>query len=259
MDPDFEWALCPCGQKVSTLTTDSAGDEEGKHVRHKRSLATRPPVQVSGAPTIGGFFIGQVVNLAVIRRSWFLSRMDAGHLRIPVTDDTEPRHSANTRFAEAFTEIGAIRVGNVLAAYFYSFFLLLFLGVYAASGLVRDALAKWIPQPGEGPSMESCLKGHTKVTNVSESEDGKYAVITTYEGAGDPGYSHTAKLISEAGLALILPPPPGFELTPLARTGGLLTPSTGIGRLLVERLRVNNVATIKSELVELSSEGKKNV
>lgn len=147
---------------------------------------------------------------------------------------------------------------NIVTAYLYSIILLVTLGIYAASSVVRDALAKWIPQPGEGPSMEDCLKGHTRITNVSEADNG-LAIITNYDGAGDPGYSHTGKIIAEAALSLILPPPKGYELPTLAKTGGVLTPSTGIGSVLVERLRLYNVATIHSEIVEVNSEGKKNV
>lgn len=167
----------------------------------------------------------------------------------------EPRHGDNASFAEATTRLGPIRVTNMLAAYLYSGLLLLAIGLYASSAWIRDALAAWIPQPGEGPSMESCLEGHTRITTVSLSDDDKYAVVTKYSGKGDPGYYHTGMVIAEAGLSLLLPAPKGTALPPLARTGGFLTPSTGLGMVLVERLRVHGVATIESEIVELAGGG----
>ncbi|KLT44441.1 hypothetical protein CC85DRAFT_271240 [Cutaneotrichosporon oleaginosum] len=208
-------------------------------------LVYRPPVKVAGAPSIGGWYPGSMLNVTTIRRSWFLSRL------------SPPRHGEDAVFAEAMTNMSPFRVTNVVTAYLYGGILLLFLGLYSSAAWIRDALAAWIPQPGEGPSMESCERGHTRLTTVSRSNDGRYAVITKYAAKGDPGYWHTGKLMAEAGLSLILPPPQGTELPPLARTGGFLTPSTGLGMVLIERMRRNGIATVESEVVELGRPGER--
>ena len=47
----------------------------------------------------------------------------------------------------------------------------------------------------------------------------------------------TPDMIAESALGLALPPPKGVELPPLGKTGGVLTPSTGLGMVLIERLK----------------------
>ncbi|CAK9780092.1 unnamed protein product [Cutaneotrichosporon oleaginosum] len=225
-------------------------------------LVYRPPVKVAGAPSIGGWYPGSMLNVTTIRRSWFLSRLSPVVFRgrpdeVKADALKEPRHGEDAVFAEAMTNMSPFRVTNVVTAYLYGGILLLFLGLYSSAAWIRDALAAWIPQPGEGPSMESCERGHTRLTTVSRSNDGRYAVITKYAAKGDPGYWHTGKLMAEAGLSLILPPPQGTELPPLARTGGFLTPSTGLGMVLIERMRRNGIATVESEVVELGRPGER--
>lgn len=201
-----------------------------------------------------------MLNVTAIRRSWFLSRMNPivyneSPQAQAADSEKEPRHGDNPVFAEATSTMMPIRITNVITAYLYSGLLLIVLGIYASSAWIRDALAAWVPQPGEGPSLEECLKGHTRCTTVSRSDDDKYAVVTRYIGKGDPGYSHTGMILAEAGLSLILPAPKGTALPPMARTGGFLTPSTGLGMVLIERLRINGVATIESEVIELARAG----
>lgn len=242
------------------LTLTNVSDSWSGH--HKKTPAVRlyykPPARVSGAPTAGAWFVGSMLNLTTIRRSWFLSRMDSVVLRESPQEqaadsEKEPRHGEQVTFEEALANMTPVRVTGMLTAYLYSMIMLLVIGVYASSSWIRDALAAWVPQPGEGPSKEVCESGHTSITTVSTSDDGKYAVVTKYKGAGDPGYSHTGKVLAEAALSLLLPAPNGTALPPLARTGGFLTPSTGLGMVLVERLRANGVATIDSEIVELEA------
>jgi short subunit dehydrogenase-like uncharacterized protein len=234
----------------------------GKSAHPALQLAFRPPVQVAGAPSIGGWFPGSMLNVTTIRRSWFLSRLspvvyNESPAAAAADASKEPRHGDDAVFAEAMTNMSPMRVTSVLTAYLYGGFLLLFLGLYASASWVRDALAAWIPQPGEGPTKEQCERGHTRLTTVSRSNDGRFAVVTKYAAKGDPGYSHTGRLLAEAGLSLLLPAPEGTELPPLARTGGFLTPSTGLGMVVIERMRRNGVATVDSEIVELGRPGER--
>lgn len=53
-------------------------------------------------------------------------------------------------------------------------------------------------------------------------------------GKSDPGYSGTAKMISECALAIVK----DFKRLPvMAQQGGFLTPATGLGNVLVDRLQ----------------------
>ncbi|GMK57037.1 hypothetical protein CspeluHIS016_0308770 [Cutaneotrichosporon spelunceum] len=242
--PQGEWCLVP-----KSWSARQSG-------RPSLQLAFYPPANIPGAPKIGGWFPGSMLNVTTLRRSWFLSRLDPvvynESPEAAEADQTkEPRHGDQVKFAEAMTHMSSIRVTSVFTAYLYGGLLLLFLGLYTSASWLRDALSAWVPQPGEGPSVEECKKGHTNLTTVSRSNDDRYAVLTKYVAPGDPGYSHTARLLAEAGLSLLLPPPKGTELPALARTGGVLTPSTGLGMVVIERMRCNGVATVDSQVVEL--------
>lgn len=64
-------------------------------------------------------------------------------------------------------------------------------------------------------------------------------------------------MLAESALSLVLPPPEGTFLPPLAGIGGVLTPATGMGQVLVERLRKSGKVIIDSEVVEKSRGSKK--
>ena len=57
-------------------------------------------------------------------------------------------------------------------------------------------------------------------------------------------------MIAEAALSLILPPPAGTSLPPLATKGGVLTPSTALGMVLIERLSLSGKVQFKSEIYD---------
>ena len=64
-------------------------------------------------------------------------------------------------------------------------------------------------------------------------------------------------MMVESALSLALPPPPGTQLPPLAFRGGVLTPSTAMGEVLVERLRKSGKVVVESRVVDDSLEGRK--
>lgn len=216
----------------------------------------RPPVDLPGVPKFGAFFVGYLVDRVVLRRSWYLSRISPVSISRDAVDPAvaavlhEPRHGDKTEFKEAFSSASKVHITSALQAALYSLLFMLFGGLYVASALFRKMCAPWVPKPGQGPSAEVCRTGHANATNISTSDgaDPVY-VVTHYKGRGDPGYSHTAALLAESALSLLMPPPPGTALPPLGRHGGVLTPSTAFGQVLIERLRLAGVAEITSELV----------
>lgn len=97
----------------------------------------------------------------------------------------------------------------------------------------RRLLASRLPAPGQGPSPEEQRRGMFRIRVLGTSEPDAVGRIqraeARIEADGDPGYSETSKMLSEAALCL------AFDDLP-AR-GGVLTPSVCMGQRLIERLR----------------------
>jgi short subunit dehydrogenase-like uncharacterized protein len=101
-------------------------------------------------------------------------------------------------------------------------------GALVAPGAGR-LLGRLLPAAGEGPSAATREAGWFRMRAVATASDGS-RYTATVSGRGDPGYAATSVLLGESALALALddlPPSPG----------GVLTPATGIGGALVNRLR----------------------
>lgn len=102
------------------------------------------------------------------------------------------------------------------------------LGAGMAIPPTRKLLDRFLPEPGEGPSEQTQLRGHFTTQTTGVGTNGR-AYRTTFSMQGDPGYAATAVMFGEAGLALALDDLPGG--------GGVLTPAVGIGVGLADRLR----------------------
>lgn len=107
--------------------------------------------------------------------------------------------------------------------------LMAFLAAFSAPP-TRRLLDRLLPAPGAGPSAEAREKGWFRMDVDATTESGR-RYRATVAGKGDPGYAATAVMLGESGLALALD---GDRLPDRA---GSLTPATGIGDVLVERLR----------------------
>lgn len=92
----------------------------------------------------------------------------------------------------------------------------------------RRLLDRVLPSPGDGPTESAREKGFFHLETTALTTNGaRYR--TTVRAKGDPGYAATAIMLGESALALALDSLPDFA--------GVLTPATGIGRPLVDRLR----------------------
>jgi short subunit dehydrogenase-like uncharacterized protein len=109
----------------------------------------------------------------------------------------------------------------------------------ALSGLVigfavpplRFVLDRVLPAPGAGPSEEVQRNGHFTMDIFTTTTSGaRYRARV--KAKGDPGYAATAVMLGESALALVFD---RDRLPPIG--GGVLTPATGIGDALVDRLR----------------------
>ncbi|RKH10427.1 saccharopine dehydrogenase [Corallococcus sp. CA053C] len=109
-------------------------------------------------------------------------------------------------------------------------------GFMAATNVsvVRGLLEKHVlPAPGEGPSATARERGCFEVRLLGEGLSPKSGQRVKVEGTvaaqGDPGYAATSRMLAESGLCL------AFDTLP--KRGGVLTPASAMGMVLVERLR----------------------
>ncbi|MBD7918070.1 saccharopine dehydrogenase NADP-binding domain-containing protein [Cellulomonas sp. Sa3CUA2] len=94
----------------------------------------------------------------------------------------------------------------------------------------RTLLDRVLPAPGTGPDAATRRDGWFRMDVHAVTTTGRrYRALAA--GQGDPGYAATAVMLGEAALALALD---GHRLPDRA---GSLTPTTGVGDVLVERLR----------------------
>lgn len=101
------------------------------------------------------------------------------------------------------------------------------------SSFGRKLLKALAPKPGQGPSQKTMDNGFFRCDLVGIAADGRkvYGVVSD---KGDPGNRATVKFLCEAALSLALN---ADQLPGGPKRGGVLTPATGLGDMLVERLR----------------------
>ena len=104
------------------------------------------------------------------------------------------------------------------------------LGAALGFGPTRSGMAKVLPKPGEGPSAEDRAAGHFTMQIHGRGLDGEH-YMATVAAEGDPGYAATSLMLAEAVLFLASGSPD------LPDAAGVLTPATGLGMPLIERLR----------------------
>lgn len=111
-------------------------------------------------------------------------------------------------------------------------------GLYLFMGAVqqpplRSLLQPLLPQPGSGPSEQTMNEGWFSCELVGTAADGR-KVRGVIRDQGDPGNRATVKFVCESALAIALQPQ---ALPGGAQRGGILTPATGLGEVLGDRLR----------------------
>jgi short subunit dehydrogenase-like uncharacterized protein len=104
------------------------------------------------------------------------------------------------------------------------------LGAAMGFGPTRAGIGKVLPKPGEGPSREDRDAGHFRMEVHGHAADGA-RYVATVAASGDPGYAATSLMMAESVLLAASGDPQ------LPDRAGVLTPATGFGMPLVERLR----------------------
>lgn len=110
-------------------------------------------------------------------------------------------------------------------------------GVAAVAGLAqlragRALLDRLTPDSGEGPGPERRAKGWFRVTFLGE---GGGASVRTEVRGGDPGYTETSRMLSEAARSLLSD---GERLPDVA---GVVTPAVAFGAVLRQRLQARGM------------------
>ena len=106
---------------------------------------------------------------------------------------------------------------------------------------LRTKLLIWIlkktifPKPGEGPSKHKMKNGFFKMKIIGfMNKIRKNSVTVT--GDSDPGYSATAKMLTESAICILL------NENKIPKKYGVLTPASGIGLILIERLKEKGIS-----------------
>lgn len=188
---------------------------------------------------IGGFFIMAPHNGSIVRRSWGL---------LETTSDE--RAKAN-RYGSKFTYDEFLITPNKLSA----FLLTLAFRIFALAMLIpqaRSLLRRFGPQSGDGPNEQTRKNGWFKHITTAHSIEDDVQVRVTMHGTYDPGYGWTSISIAECAATCILS---HDSLPPLAHQGGFLTPATGLGDALLNRLE--SAGRIKIEKKVLKNDRKK--
>ena len=189
------------------LSPDRSAEPEGKD--------ERDPMGVIHDEELGGWlapFVMGTVNSRVVRRSNSLQ---------------DHAYGSELRYRELMLA-GGLPLGPVKAAGIAGGIASLVAGL--SVGPTRKLLDRVLPDPGEGPSEKAREAGFFKIDVHAKTSSGR-DLVCRISAPGDPGYKATGVMLGESALALALD---GDRLPDAA---GVLTPATGIGVRLAERLR----------------------
>ncbi|KAF5363351.1 hypothetical protein D9756_000263 [Leucocoprinus leucothites] len=207
---------------------------------------------VPGAsPLTGAYFLMGSCNKALVQRTFGLLELEARTSN--AKEARLGRYGPDFVYDEFMVMPGVVSAVTFTAAFVTGFLLIAFVQP------VRWLAKKLLPQSGEGPSDDVMQHGYMVATNVSKStsEPPIYAK-SVMKGSGDPGYLLTAIMISESALCLVLPadskesaPETARAALPLLarRGGGILTPMTAFGDVLIKRLEATGRFEFSSSIV----------
>jgi short subunit dehydrogenase-like uncharacterized protein len=175
---------------------------------------------------IAPFFMG-AINTRVVRRSCALFEQ----WQEPYGSDFTYQEYLKFDPPLAWLQSAAIKAGMAL-----------FTGAMQQAP-IRHSLQSFLPQPGSGPSEKTMNEGWFRCELLGFGSEGQ-KVQGLIGDQGDPGNRATVKFLCESALSLALNED---ELPGGSQRGGILTPSTGLGEVLVQRLRKAGM-TIRTEV-----------
>ena len=112
-------------------------------------------------------------------------------------------------------------------------------GEAMAKAIAEDkSMANDPKKPGEGPTKEERENGFYDVLFIGSNAAGE-KIMASVKGDKDPGYGSTCKMIAESAVCLLK--------NPEAASGGIWTPASAMGSLLIDRLQANAGLTFAVE------------
>ena len=97
------------------------------------------------------------------------------------------------------------------------------------NSLIKKTADRFLPKPGEGPSKETRENGYFNLLFLGKLKDGQH-IQAKVTGDKDPGYGSTSKMLAESAVCLAV------DREKLPDMNGVLTPTTAMGDVLLERL-----------------------
>ncbi|KAF9234190.1 Saccharopine dehydrogenase-domain-containing protein [Melanogaster broomeanus] len=191
---------------------------------------------LSNPPIQGTLYPMAMVNLQVVQRSWGLPGGEH-------EDTSELPYGSQFKYEEFLalpSRLYSLFDGAVL--HLVSSLPLMFYGLSEVRWLAR----KIMPKPGEGLADDI-----TNITKSVPNAQGRTTSIRTiFRGKGEPGYLITSIMIAECALSLVLD---ADSLPAFSKRGGVLTPMTAFGDVLIERLKACGRIGIESEVIVAAS------
>lgn len=194
---------------------DPSGDRSPEEIERNRDPES-PQYDSDLGTWVAPFFMG-AINTRVVRRSSAL-----------YSQWQEPYGSDFTyqEYLKFDSPLGWLQAAGMTAA------TALFTGAIQQPP-IRSLLQPLLPQPGSGPSEKTMNEGWFRCELLGLTSDGR-KVRGLICDRGDPGNRATVKFLCESALCLVSDRdrlPGGWQ------RGGILTPATGLGDVLAERLR----------------------
>lgn len=165
---------------------------------------------------VAPFFMG-VVNTRIVRRSWALFE------RWQESYSKNFSYQEYFKFDQPWAWLQSTAMVGALAV----------IGGAIAIQPLRQLLESIMPQVGSGPTEQTMNSGWFRCELLGWGTQGQ-RVRGLIADVGDPGNRATVKFVCESALSLAV----DFDRLPGgAQRGGILTPATGLGDVLVERLK----------------------
>jgi short subunit dehydrogenase-like uncharacterized protein len=207
----------------------------------------RSPFYVALFRQYAALFVMAAVNTRIVRRSAALFGTSGAALAAhpgslhPVSASA-PASATSVTAAAAYSTT-PFRYSEYMLAptAFSAWTMTLTLAVFGLLSSVPGFLTlarRWLPKPGEGPGASKRARSWFHYYLVARTEEAQPRTIVARVRGGDGGYEETAKMLAEAGIACALQ---RADLPGTALGGGFLTPSTAMGKVLLERLGRANI------------------
>ena len=184
----------------------------------------RPPCPLEFDPTAAHFdqdariwvtpFIMGAINTRVVRRSCSLLGLDFAYQEFTKASGAIPAH-IEAFFGELFKHS-------------------------LKSPFLRKQMERLSPPPGSGPTEEAMERGWFRCDLFARAPDGRISRAFV-SGQGDPANRITVKCVCESAFTL------ACHERDLPDRAGLLTPSTGLGQPLLDRLNANGIQFVATE------------